>query len=77
MAEHIITLLMRLQDADAAHVVIVTLPEVTPVEPGRSPCRRTCAAPTSSPGHGSSTKRGRHGRFDPLLQARLAVERAS
>ncbi|HRM83543.1 MAG TPA: arsenical pump-driving ATPase, partial [Acidovorax temperans] len=31
MAKHIITPLMRLQDADMTHVVIVTLPEVTPV----------------------------------------------
>ena len=30
-AKHIITPLMRLQDADMTHVVIVTLPEVTPV----------------------------------------------
>ena len=61
-AKHIVTPLMRLQDADMTHVVIVTLPEVTPVSQAQ-PCRKTCAAPTSSPGMGHQQKRGCHGHF--------------
>ena len=34
-AKHLITPLMRLQDADMTHVIIVTLPEVTPVRQSR------------------------------------------
>jgi arsenite-transporting ATPase len=54
-AAHIITPLMRLQDPTTTRVLIVTLPEVTPVSQAAA-CRTTCAAPTSSRGPGSSTK---------------------
>ena len=50
------TPLMRLQDPSYSKVVIVTLPETTPVAE-HATCRTTSAAPGSSPTVGSSTPR--------------------
>ena len=73
-AKHIITPLMRLQDADMTHVVIVTLPEVTPVSQAaalQDDLRRARIEPWAWVINKSVTATGTS---DPLLQARLAGE---
>ena len=75
MAKHIITPLMRLQDADMTHVVIVTLPEVTPVSQAaalQEDLRRAHIEPWAWVINKSVAATGTS---DPLLQARLAGER--
>ncbi len=74
MAKHIITPLMRLQDADMTHVVIVTLPEVTPVSQAaalQADLRRAHIEPWACVINKSVAATGTS---DPLLQARLAGE---
>lgn len=74
-AKHIITPLMRLQDADLTHVVIVTLPEVTPVSQAaalQDDLRRAGIEPWAWVLNKSMAATGTR---DPLLQARLAGER--
>lgn len=74
-AKHIITPLMRLQDADLTHVVIVTLPEVTPVSQAaalQDDLRRAGIEPWAWVLNKSMATTGTR---DPLLQARLAGER--
>ena len=74
MAKHIITPLMRLQDADMTHVVIVTLPEVTPVSQAaalQDDLRRAHIEPWAWVINKSVAATGTS---DPLLQARLAGE---
>ncbi len=74
MAKHIITPLMRLQDADMTHVVIVTLPEVTPVSQAaalQEDLRRAHIEPWAWVINKSVAATGTS---DPLLQARLAGE---
>ncbi|WP_440107922.1 arsenical pump-driving ATPase [Acidovorax sp. BL-A-41-H1] len=73
-ARHIITPLMRLQDADMTHVVIVTLPEVTPVSQAaalQDDLRRARIEPWAWVINKSVAATGT---TDPLLQARLAGE---
>nr|WP_296016148.1 arsenical pump-driving ATPase [uncultured Acidovorax sp.] len=73
-APHIITPLMRLQDADMTHVVIVTLPEVTPVSQAaalQDDLRRARIEPWAWVINKSVAATGT---TDPLLQARLAGE---
>lgn len=73
-AQHIITPLMRLQDADMTHVVIVTLPEVTPVSQAaalQDDLRRARIEPCAWVINKSVAATGTS---DPLLQARLAGE---
>ena len=75
MAKHIITPLMRLQDADMTHVVIVTLPEVTPVSQAaalQEDLRRAHIEPWAWVINKSVAATGTS---DPLLQARLVGER--
>jgi arsenite-transporting ATPase len=70
-AKHIITPLMRLQDADMTHVVIVTLPEVTPVSQAaalQDDLRRARIEPWAWVINKSVAATGTS---DPLLQARL------
>ena len=55
MPEFVAELLPRLRDPKFARILIVTLPEATPVHEA-SNCRTICAEPTSSPLHGSSIK---------------------
>lgn len=74
MAKHIITPLMRLQDADMTHVVIVTLPEVTPVSQAaalQDDLRRAHIEPWAWVINKSVAATGTS---DPLLQARLVGE---
>ncbi|MFN7152995.1 MAG: arsenical pump-driving ATPase [Acidovorax sp.] len=74
-AKHIITPLMRLQDADMTHVVIVTLPEVTPVSQAaalQDDLRRAHIEPWAWVINKSVAATGTS---DPLLQARLVGER--
>ena len=74
-ARHIITPLMRLQDAGMTHVVIVTLPEVTPVSQAaalQDDLRRARIEPWAWVINKSVAATGT---TDPLLQARLAGER--
>ena len=74
-AKHIITPLMRLQDADMTRVVIVTLPEVTPVSQAaalQDDLRRASIEPWAWVINKSTAAAGT---TDPLLQARLAGER--
>jgi len=74
MAKHIITPLMRLQDADMTHVVIVTLPEVTPVSQAaalQDDLRRAQIEPWAWVINKSVAATGTS---DPLLQARLVGE---
>jgi arsenite/tail-anchored protein-transporting ATPase len=74
-AGHIITPLMRLQDADMTRVVIVTLPEVTPVSQAASlqeDLRRAKIEPWAWVINKSVAAAGT---TDPLLQARLVGER--
>ncbi len=73
-AKHLITPLMRLQDADMTHVVIVTLPEVTPVSQAaalQEDLRRARIEPWAWVINKSVAATGTS---DPLLQARLAGE---
>ena len=73
-AKHIITPLMRLQDADMTHVVIVTLPEVTPVSQAaalQDDLRRAGIEPWAWVINKSVAATGTS---DPLLQARLVGE---
>ena len=75
MAKHIITPLMRLQDGDMTHVVIVTLPEVTPVSQAaalQEDLRRAHIEPWAWVINKSVAATGTS---DPLLQARLVGER--
>lgn len=75
MAQHIITPLMRLQDGDMTHVVIVTLPEVTPVSQAaalQDDLRRAHIEPWAWVINKSVAATGT---TDPLLQARLVGER--
>ena len=75
MAKHIITPLMRLQDADMTHVVIVTLPEVTPVSQAaalQDDLRRAQIEPWAWVINKSVAATGTS---DPLLKARLVGER--
>ena len=73
-SKHIITPLMRLQDADMTHVVIVTLPEVTPVSQAaalQDDLRRAQIEPWAWVINKSVAATGTS---DPLLQARLVGE---
>ena len=73
-SKHIITPLMRLQDADMTHVVIVTLPEVTPVSQAaalQDDLRRAHIEPWAWVINKSMAATGTS---DPLLQARLVGE---
>lgn len=74
-AKHIITPLMRLQDADTTRVIIVTLPEVTPVSQAaalQEDLRRAKIEPWAWVINKSIAATGS---TDPLLKARLAGER--
>ena len=71
---HIITPLMRLQDASITHVILVTLPEVTPVSQAaalQEDLRRASIEPWAWVINKSIAATGT---TDPLLQARLAGE---
>ncbi|MCX7256061.1 MAG: arsenical pump-driving ATPase [Polaromonas sp.] len=71
---HIITPLMRLQDASITHVILVTLPEVTPVSQAaalQDDLRRAKIEPWAWVINKSIAATGT---TDPLLQARLAGE---
>ncbi|MES2245348.1 MAG: arsenical pump-driving ATPase [Pseudomonadota bacterium] len=73
-AAHIITPLMRLQDASMTHVILVTLPEVTPVSQAaalQDDLRRAKIEPWAWVINKSVAATGT---TDPLLQARLAGE---
>ena len=73
-ARHIITPLMRLQDPDTTRVLIVTLPEVTPVSQAaalQDDLRRASIEPWAWIINKSIAATGT---TDPLLQARLAGE---
>jgi arsenite-transporting ATPase len=74
-AKHIITPLMRLQDADTTRVIIVALPEVTPVSQAaalQEDLRRAKIEPWAWVINKSIAATGT---TDPLLKARLAGER--
>jgi arsenite-transporting ATPase len=74
-AKHIITPLMRLQDAGMTRVIIVTLPEVTPVSQAsalQDDLRRARIEPWAWVINKSVAATGT---TDPLLQARLVGER--
>ena len=73
-AAHIITPLMRLQDASMTHVILVTLPEVTPVSQAaalQEDLRRAKIEPWAWVINKSIAATGT---TDPLLQARLSGE---
>jgi arsenite-transporting ATPase len=73
-AKHIITPLMRLQDAEMTRVILVTLPEVTPVSQAsalQDDLRRAKIEPWAWVINKSVAATGT---TDPLLQARLAGE---
>lgn len=73
-AKHIITPLMRLQDPDTTRVIIVALPEVTPVSQAaalQDDLRRAKIEPWAWVINKSMAATGT---TDPLLQARLAGE---
>jgi len=73
-ANHIITPLMRLQDAEMTRVILVTLPEVTPVSQAsalQDDLRRAHIEPWAWVINKSVAATGT---TDPLLQARLAGE---
>lgn len=73
-AVHIITPLMRLQDASMTHVILVTLPEVTPVSQAaalQEDLRRAKIEPWAWVINKSIAATGT---TDPLLQARLVGE---
>lgn len=75
-AAHITTPLMRLQDASLTHVIIVTLPEVTPVSQAaalQEDLRRAKIEPYAWVINKSLAASGT---TDPLLVARLGGERA-
>ena len=72
---HIVTPLMRLQDADYTRIILVTLPEVTPVSQAaalQDDLRRAKIEPFAWVINKSVLAAGTH---DPLLKARLAGER--
>ena len=74
-AKHIITPLMRLQDADMTRVIIVTLPEVTPVSQAaalQDDLRRARIEPWAWV---INKRLSVAGTVDPLLEARLEGER--
>ncbi len=71
---HLVTPLMRLQDPDYTRVILVTLPEVTPVSQAaalQEDLRRARVEPYAWVLNRSLLAAGTH---DPLLQARLAGE---
>ena len=68
---------MRLQDADMTHVVIVTLPEVTPVSRAAALQEDLRRAHIEPLGMGHQQSVAATGTSDPLLQARLAGEQSS
>lgn len=71
---HVVTPLMRLQDPDYTRVILVTLPEVTPVSQAaalQEDLRRAQVEPYAWVLNRSLLAAGTH---DPLLQARLAGE---
>jgi len=73
-ANHIITPLMRLQDAEMTRVILVTLPEVTPVSQAsalQDDLRRAHIEPWAWVINKSVAATGT---TDPLLQARLVGE---
>lgn len=72
---HMITPLMRLQDPSYTHIILVTLPEVTPVSQAaalQDDLRRAQIEPYAWVVNKSILAAGTH---DPLLQARLHGER--
>jgi arsenite/tail-anchored protein-transporting ATPase len=72
---HLVTPLMRLRDASYTHVILVTLPEVTPVSQAaalQDDLRRAQVEPFAWVVNKSILAAGT---TDPLLQARLAGER--
>ncbi|MDO8458740.1 MAG: arsenical pump-driving ATPase [Burkholderiaceae bacterium] len=74
-AKHIITPLMRLQDADMTRVIIVTLPEITPVSQAaalQEDLRRAKIEPWAWVINKSIAAAGT---TDPLLKARMVGER--
>lgn len=74
-AVHVVTPLMRLQDANYTRIILVTLPEVTPVSQAaalQDDLRRAKIEPYAWVVNKSILAAGTH---DPLLQARLAGER--
>lgn len=75
-AMHVITPLMRLQDPDYTRIILVTLPEVTPVSQAQAlqdDLRRARIEPFAWVVNKSILAAGTH---DPLLKARLNGERA-
>lgn len=75
-AMHVITPLMRLQDPDYTRIILVTLPEVTPVSQAQAlqdDLRRAQIEPFAWVVNKSILAAGTH---DPLLKARLNGERA-
>jgi len=73
---HVITPLMRLQDPDYTRIILVTLPEVTPVSQAQAlqdDLRRAQIEPFAWVVNKSILAAGTH---DPLLKARLNGERA-
>ncbi|HEX5357132.1 MAG TPA: arsenical pump-driving ATPase [Aquabacterium sp.] len=73
-AVHMVTPLMRLQDASYTRIILVTLPEVTPVSQAaalQDDLRRAHIEPYAWVVNKSILAAGTH---DPLLQARLAGE---
>ncbi len=71
---HVVTPLMRLQDAEYTRIILVTLPEVTPVSQAaalQDDLRRAKIEPYAWVVNKSILAAGTH---DPLLQARLAGE---
>jgi len=74
-AVHVVTPLMRLQDAAYTRIILVTLPEVTPVSQAaalQDDLRRAQIEPYAWVVNKSILAAGTR---DPLLQARLAGER--
>jgi arsenite-transporting ATPase len=74
-AARVVTPLMRLQDAAYTKIILVTLPEVTPVSQAaalQDDLRRACIEPYAWVLNKSVLASGTH---DPLLQARLSGER--
>ncbi|MDO9002213.1 MAG: arsenical pump-driving ATPase [Aquabacterium sp.] len=72
---HVVTPLMRLQDASYTRIILVTLPEVTPVSQAgalQDDLRRAKIEPYAWVVNKSILAAGTH---DPLLQARLVGER--
>jgi len=72
---HVVTPLMRLQDASYTRIILVTLPEVTPVSQAaalQEDLRRAKIEPYAWVVNKSIVAAGTH---DPLLQARMAGER--